>query len=94
MSWMLTTHLQLLLLLGSNLAATYYDTMTVLSPVSEIADDSLATASCPEGYSLIECRLSSRNSFSDSDGLYLDNNNGCVAAANGRSIKGVQVDDK
>ena len=94
MSWIFRTPLQLILLLGSYLAATYYDTKTVLSPVSEIADDSLATASCPEGYSLIECRLSSRNSFSDSDGLYLDNNNGCVAAANGRSIKGVQVDDK
>ena len=65
------------------------DTKTVISPLSGASDGAKTTAMCPDGYTMIGCKLADDSTSSISDGLYFDGG-GCAAFARS-TITGVQV---
>ena len=67
------------------------DIKIVISPISAAEDDAKTTAMCPDGYTMIGCKLADDSTYSISDGLYFDGG-GCAAFARGAT--GVNVRQK
>ena len=65
-----------------------HDIETVISPISAAKDDAKTTALCPDGYTMIGCKLADDSTYTISDGLYFDGG-GCAAFARGAT--GIQV---